>query len=421
MKSKRSERIGWYLYDFANSAFYTTVITVFLGPYLTAVAKTASTDGFITILGIKAYYASYFTYIVAISVLAQVLLMPFIGALADMIERKKALLGILAYIGAIATMFMYFIADGNFLLGGFLFFIANLSFGSSIVVYNSYLNDLADPKDTDKVSSIGWGIGYIGGGILLLLNLLLYSNSSELNIDESFAVRISLASSGLWWAFFTIFPLFLLNDKKKKIVNQSVGYVKLTIKQLLATLKDIRYHKPAYTFLIAYLLYNDGVQTVIVVASQFGSEELGLGMDVLTSVILMVQFVAFFGSLIFGYIATKAGTKNAITISLFIWSACVIYSYSFLNNEFQFYILGVILGFVLGGTQSLSRSYFSRLIPEGKESEYFSFYEISDKGTSWIGPLIFGLTLQITQSYRSAILSLIVFFVAGLIILRRLK
>jgi len=173
--------------------------------------------------------------------------------------------------------------------------------------------------------------------------------------------------------------------------------------------------------LIAYLIYNDGVQAVIVLSSQFGQEELSLDISTLTTVILIVQFVAFLGALLFNYISKAIGAKNAILISLVIWSLVLIYAFGFLENEFQFYIMAITIAVVLGGTQALSRSMFSNLLPKGKEAEYFSLYEISERGTSWLGPFIFGITLQFSGSYRHAIFSLILFFIIGFILLIKLK
>ena len=198
MQSNKSERIGWYFYDFANSAFYTTVITVFLGPYLTTLAKnTADPNGYINILGLNISAGSYFPYIVSLSVFLQIFLLPYAGSLADYTNMKKQILGFFAYLGAFSTMGLYFLDESNLLLGGLLFIIANLSFGISAVMYNAYLNDIADNEKKDTVSSIGWAFGYMGGGIILGANLFLYSNAASFGISESIAIRISMCSAGL--------------------------------------------------------------------------------------------------------------------------------------------------------------------------------------------------------------------------------
>src|SRR5262249_5098445 len=247
---------------------------------------------------------------------------------------------------------------------------------------------------------------------------VLFSRAESLGISQGMAVRISLMSSGAWWAIFTIIPMMLLRKRKAmKSLPEGKHYLTIGFSQLGHTIKQLPRYPQTLLFLLGYLLYNDGIQTVIVTASQFGKEELKLEISDLTLTILMVQFVAFFGATIFNYIARFAGTKRAIVISIVIWTATVMYAYSYLQTRTDFFVMGGIIGIVLGGSQALSRSLFSLMIPQGQEAEYFSLYEVSDKGTSWMGPLIFGLTFQLTQSYRQAILSLAILFVLGLILL----
>lgn len=417
-QSTKKERIGWYLYDWANSAFSTSVLTVFLGPYLTTVAKNSSdSNGYITIFGISIFNGSYFPYLVSFSVLLQVLILPIAGAIADYTKKKKILLGLFAYLGSLATIFMYFVDDTNYLLGGLLFIIANICFGISIVIYNSYLVDIAEPERRDEVSSIGWAIGYLGGGTLLAINLIFFSNAESLNISQSTAIRISLASAGLWWALFTIFPMLWLRNQQLTLQTKQKRIILSGLRQLKNTLLNLKYYPVTILFLLAYFFYNDGVQTVIAVSSQFGQEELNLSISTLTTVILIVQFVAFGGALLFKFISNKIGAKNSILISIFIWILIIFYAFSIMRSEFDFYLLGVSIALVLGGIQALSRSLYSQLIPKDKEAEYFSLYEITEKGTSWLGPFFFGLSLQFTNSYRLAVLSLAIFFIIGFILL----
>ncbi|TAL70924.1 MAG: MFS transporter [Bacteroidetes bacterium] len=421
--STRKERIGWYFYDWANSVFYTTVITVFLGPYLTSITKHGTdAQGFVHILGVPIHSGSFFPYVVSASVLLQVLVLPLLGAIADYTHKKKFMLGLFAYIGSISTMGLFFLHGNNYLLGALLFIIANISFGASAVMYNAYLNDIAEPDRRDAVSSIGWAFGYLGGGVLLALNLAFYLNAGKMGLTSEMAVRINLVSAGIWWALFTIIPMMTLKIRqpaKQKQTGDSL--VSIGFKELFKTIKDSFKYPKTILFIIAYLLYNDGVQTVITISAVFGQEELGLSMSTLTSVILMVQFMAFFGALLFKYLANAIGTKRALLISLVIWTGCVFYAFQYLHSETGFYLLGGLIAIVLGATQALSRSMYSHLIPKNKEAEYFSLYEISDKGTSWIGPLAFGLALQFSGSYRWAILSLALFFIAGYVILLSLN
>ncbi|MBI3959156.1 MAG: MFS transporter [Chloroflexi bacterium] len=415
----RKELFSWYFYDWANSAFSTTVVTVFLGPYLTSVAKTAAdASGFVHPLGITVFADSFFPYIVSLSVFLQIFFLPILGAIADYSHLKKQMLGFFAYLGAFATISLYFLQGDNYLLGGVLFLLANLSFGASIVFYNAFLPEISSLEKRDMVSSQGWALGYLGGGILLALNLVLFLNAENFGVSTGHAVRISMASAGVWWAIFTIIPLLNLK-RRQPLKSLQAGERMLTVgfRQLSHTLRHLPRYPQTLLFLIAYLLYNDGIQTVIALSSQFGNQELGIGESSLVALILMVQFVAFGGALFFGYLAGKIGAKRAIIASLVVWSGTVVYAYAFLQTEAQFFVMGGVIAIVLGGSQALSRSVFSTMIPKGQEAEYFSLYEISERGTSWIGPLVFGLALQTTGSYRVGILSVVIFFIAGLVLL----
>jgi UMF1 family MFS transporter len=415
----RSEQTGWYFYDFANSAFASTVLTLLMGPYILGIAKAAAgADGLIRPLGIPVDPRSWWSYLVSISVILQVLVLPVAGAFADRSPRKKQLLGLFAYTGAIATMGLFFVTGTAYLAGGVLFLIANVAFGASIVVYNSFLPDIAPVKERDSVSSKGWGLGYLGGGIALALNLLLFARAGALGISESMAARINLASAGLWWAVFTLIPLARLRNRPPVGVHRGGGIASSFV-QFWQTLKGMRAYPQTLTFLAAYLLYNDAVQAVIALAGQFGADELNMPMGTLAQAILMVQFVAFAGALAFNLVAKAVGTKPAIAVSLLIWTAALVAIYLSVRTTVHFFVMAAVIGVVLGGTQALSRSLFSQMIPKGREAEYFGLYEISDKGTSWLAPLLFGLALQFTGNYRLAILSLVVFFAAGLIVLSR--
>lgn len=416
----RREQVGWYFYDWANSAFSTTVVTVFLGPYLTNIARAAAdANGFIYPLGIPVGFASFWPYMVSLSVFLQIFLLPIVGAIADYTNLKKQFLGVFAYIGAFAAMCLYFVQGSNYALGGTLFVVANLSFGASIVFYNAFLPEISSPERRDAVSSQGWALGYLGGGLLLVANLALFLNAERFGMDQSVAVRISLVSAGLWWAVFTIIPMVALRQRGAgRALPPGERYLTVGFTQLRHTFSQARLFPQTLLFLAAYLLYNDGIQAVIALSSQFGAEELGMENSSLITLILIVQFMAFFGALIFGWLARWLGTKRALIISLLIWTLTIVLAY-FVQNGTQFYILAVPIAMVLGGSQALSRSIFSQIIPPGQEAEYFSLYEVSERGTSWLAPLFFGLALQFTGSYRIAIISLIVFFAAGLLLLLR--
>lgn len=422
LTESRREQIGWYFYDWANSAFSTTVVTVFLGPYLASVAASAADEaGLVYPLGIPVASGSFFPYAVSLSVLLQVIFLPILGAIADYSHIKKQLMGIFAYIGAFATMGLFFVQGDNYMLGGGLFLLANLTFGASIVFYNAFLPDIAGPDRRDAVSSQGWALGYLGGGLLLVLNLVLYNSRDALGVPTDVAVRICLASAGLWWAIFTVIPMLTLRVRASvKRLPAGEHYWTIGFRQLGHTFSQMRHYPQTITFLVAYLLYNDGIQAVIALASVFGAEELKIPQSYLIVTILMVQFVAFGGALAFGWLAKRVGSKRAIMISLVIWVLVVAFSYVMPpNNVPLFFALGAAIAVVLGGSQALSRSAFSLMIPQGQEAEYFSLYEVSERGTSWLAPLLFGLALQFTGSYRIAIVSLVIFFAVGLAILTR--
>ncbi len=418
----KREIFGWTMYDWANSAFSTTVVTALLGPYILALATSSATP--IRFFGIAVEPAAIFPFAASLSVLLQVLFLPLLGTIADYTHLKKKMLLTFAYVGAIATILLFSIqadmpflgTNGAILLAAVLAIIANLCFGGAIVFYNGFLPEITTPDQRDKVSSRGFAMGYLGGGVLLLLNLGLLT----LMEDTGLAVRISLASAGVWWILFTyLFPQKRLKQRAAaRKLPEGSNLLSHGIKQVFHTLKELWQKYPAtLRFLVAYLIYNDGIQTVIIVATAFAADELGVPTDKLLLLVLMIQFVAFAGALGFGRLAGKLGAKRTIMISLVIWSGVVVYAYLILETEAQLFMLGFVLALVLGGSQALSRSLFSQMIPAQQESEFFGFYEISERGTSWLGPLAFAAAVQITGSQRIAIVSLIVFFVVGLVLL----
>ncbi|MGY1502309.1 MFS transporter [Streptomyces sp. QTS52] len=419
---RRREQRGWYFYDWACSVYSTSVLTVFLGPYLTSVAEEAAdTDGFVHPLGIPVRAGSFFAYSVSLSVIVAVIVMPLVGAAADRTGRKKPLLGAAAYVGATATAGMFFLDGDRYLLGGLLLIVANAAQSVSMMLYNSYLPQIATVEERDAVSSRGWAFGYAAGSLVLVVNLVLYTAHDSFGLSEGMAVRICLASAGLWWGAFTLVPLRRLRDHQA--APEEAAAKKATspgLRQLAATVRDMRRHPLTLAFLLAYLVYNDGIQTVISQASVYGSEELGLGQSTLIGAVLLVQVLAVAGALGMGRLSRVYGAKRTILGSLVAWTVTLAAGY-FLpaGAPVWFFVLAAGIGLVLGGSQALSRSLFSHLVPPGKEAEYFSAYEMSDRGMSWLGPLLFGITYQLTGSYRDAIISLVAFFVIGFVLLAR--
>jgi UMF1 family MFS transporter len=359
---------------------------------------------------------SYFPYLVGLSVFLSAAVLLVTGAIADRSRHKKELMGGAALLGAAATTAMVFVTGDRYLLGGALFLVANIAFGASIVVYYSFLPQLAGPDRRDSVSSIGWAIGYLGGGLLLALNVAAVAMKDSLGLSTGEIARYSMASAGLWWAGFTLVPLLTLRNRPPVEGTLRGSVIAAGVRQVWRTLRGMRAYPLTVLFLVVYLVYNDGIQTVITLASTYGVEELKLSQQVLILTILMVQFLAFVGALALGAMAKRIGAARTIMLSLVLWTVVLALAYVLpVGKATPFLLLGALIGIVLGGSQALSRSLFSQLIPKGKEAEYFSVYELSDKGTSWLGPVLFGVAYEVTSSYRIAIVSLVVFFAVGLV------
>ncbi|RLD07676.1 MAG: MFS transporter [Chloroflexi bacterium] len=429
----KREIFGWAMYDWANSAFSTTIGTVFLAPYVAALARTAAeaagTDT-VSFFGIPVAPDSFLPYMISLSVFMQVLFLPVLGAIADYSNMRKQMMRVFATFGAIFTILLFFVTGSLWWLGGVLYLFANLAFGAAIVFYNAYLPDIASEEERDRVSSYGWAMGYLGGGLLLAFNLAFFIFSEDIGVPTEMAIRINLASAGIWWLGFSFITWKRLRSRgATRALPKNETYLGVGFKQLGKTIKEIKSFPETLKFLVAYFLYNDGIQTVIAVSSTFAAAPLiqgGLELktETLTAVILMIQFVAFGGALLWGKLAKWMGAKQSVILSLVIWAGVVIYAYAGLKGEnvvTEFFILGIFIALVMGGSQAISRSLFAQMIPDGKEAEYYSFYEISERGTSWIGPLVFGLANQMFGSLRPALLSLIFFFIMGLILLPFVK
>ncbi|TQN31587.1 UMF1 family MFS transporter [Haloactinospora alba] len=421
---RRREQRGWYLYDWANQVFITSVVTVLIGPYLSGLAcssagapsTTACTGGDYTVslLGAELHANALYPATTTAAIVLQVILLPIMGALADHSPNKKRWLFFLALAGSVSTTGLFF-TGGNHIAAAALFLFANVAYGASLVIYNSFLPDIATPDERDRVSSTGWAVSYLGGALLLTVHLVLVSQHQQLGITEEQAVRVAFASSGIWWIGFTILALRPLRNRASKLVTASrTPQVRTSVRQLGRTLRDIRKYPQTLLFLLAFILFNDGVQASIRYAAPFATQDLDLGQGVLMGTILMIQFVAFGGALLVALIARAVGTKRAILGTLVVWCVLVALAYAIpANDPVLFMALGAGIGIVLGGTQALARSIYSHLIPRGKEAEYFSLYQISDKGSTLLGSLTVTIAVTVTGGYRVAILSLIAFFLLG--------
>jgi len=424
---------AWYWYDWANSAYVTTTLTVLMAAYLTVIAKKAACPTLpsdvachtnLSVVGIPVDPGSLVFYVLTISTIISTIVLIFIGALADRSPRPVRLFATFAWAGAAAASAMFLVSGDNWALGVLLLIFANLCLGSSLVIYDALLCRIAGPDERDRVSSRGWAWGYLGGGLLLAVNLGLLTLDDQLGISQGMAVRISLLSAGLWWGAFTIIPVVGLRDLKGTTTSTANGISVIggSIRQLADTFRELRSYPQTMLFLVAYLFFNDGIQTVISASSVYGAEELKFSSSQLIEIILLVQFVAFGGALLFGRLARRFGAWRVVLNSLALWTLVVTIAFFVPERQFLIFVgLAVLIGIVLGGSQALSRSMYSQLIPRGREAEFFSLYQAMERGTSWFGTLVFGLVHQITGSYRWAIIALIVFFVVGGLLLSRLR
>ena len=429
--ARRREWRSWYVYDWANSAFVTTVGTVLLGPYLTAVAERAACGSVATagdpctqtlsVLGVGVAAGSLSSYTVTFGTLLSAFLLPVVGAIADRTSRKRHMLAGFAWVGSVAAALLA-LTDGDSwepIVG--LMIVAGLCLGASSVVYDSILNDISAEEDRDRVSSRGWALGYLGGGLLLALNLGLLQFADALGLSTEQAVQVSFASAGLWWGVWTLVPFVGLRDRPPENVDRAPGgLLRSSFGQLVHTLKDLRNYPQTLLFLVAYLFYNDGIQTVIASAAVFGSRELQLPEASLILAILVVQLVAFVGALVLGRLAGRIGARRTILGAIVVWGLVSLTGFVVPAGQLgPFLLLAMAIGFVLGGSQALSRSLYSTLVPRGREAEYFGLYQAAERGTSWFGTLTFGLVFQVTGSYRYSVVALVVFFVVGFVLLRK--
>ncbi|MGZ4487269.1 MAG: MFS transporter [Nocardioides sp.] len=424
------EQKAWNWYDWANSAFYTTVLTVLFAPYMITVAGKAAgcSDAdetcrrTVSVLGLHLAAGSLPFYLTSFATISSAFLLPVVGAFVDRSSHKKWHMAGFAWSGAFFAALLFFMKDDHWQVGAVAVVLSSILCGCSLVSYYAILVDISTEDERDRVSSRGWAWGYLGGGLLLLVNLVVFLGHDTFGLSKGMSVRLSLLSAALWWAGFTIIPFRRLRDRPAQhVVAESGSIVQRSFGQLVTTLREARTFPMTMTFLVAFLFYNDGIQTVIGVASTYGSKQLGFGQSVLIATILLIQFVAWGGALLFARLAARHGSYRSILWGTYAWMVIVVLAL-FLprGNVALFLALGVAIAIVMGGTQALSRSFFSLLIPRGREGEYFALYNACERGTSWFGTLLFGLVFQLSGSYRPAIVSLVVFFVLGAYFLHRL-
>ena len=403
------------MYDWANSPFGSTVVTTFLGPYLAELAR--AQGGFVDLFGYGIEADAFFPYCVSLSVGMQVLFLPILGTLADYTPLKKTLLLTFAYTGAIATILLFLVQGDLVVLGGLLFLIANLSFGAALVFYNAFLPVIVTEDQYDRVSARGFSFGYIGSVILLVFNLTMIIFYETFGFpDKGAATRFAFLTVGLWWIGFALIPFSRLpSDEKQKATPD---LLMRGAQELRKVWRAVKHQKNTKNFLFSFFCYSAGVQTVLFLAATFAEKELHFGTAELIGVVLILQLVAIVGAVSFARLSEWKGNKLALLTMLIIWVAICLVGY-FVQAKWQFYAIAAAVGLVMGGIQSLSRSTYSKLIPEETKdpTSYFSFYDVLEKTAIIIGTFSFGFVEQLTGSMRISLLVMGSFFIAGLLIL----
>ncbi|MES0874562.1 MFS transporter [Sinimarinibacterium thermocellulolyticum] len=400
--TRRRQQWSWALYDWGNSAFATTVIAgfypIFFNEYWAAGVEPQTQTLY---QGLTATLAS----------IVVMLLAPWLGAIADRRAAKKRLLGAFTAMGVVSTAALYLVGQGQWGWAIALSVVGRIGFFGGLSFYDALLVNVARPHEMDRVSALGYGLGYLGGGVLFAVNVAMALKPQWFGLaDAAIATRVAFVMVALWWLLFAL-PLLCNVPEGAPRAGQS-GW-----RELVATLREIRQHRPVWLFLIAYWLYIDGVDTIIVMAVDFGMK-LGFASSNLIAALLMVQFIGFPAAIFFGWLGDRIGTRRAIFVALGVYAGVTLWAY-FLQTVTQFYLMAAAIGCVQGGIQSLSRSYYARLIPADKAGEFFGFYNMMGKFAAVLGPTVVGVAAQISGSPRLAILTLLAFFIVGGVLLAR--
>lgn len=403
MFTKNKEIISWSLYDWANSTFSTTVMAGFFPIFFKQYWSTASE------VTVSTWYLGLANSIASIIVAS---LAPFLGAIADKASVKKKLLILFAFIGIISTGSLSMVSQGQWKIAIIFYVAASIGFMSANIFYDSLLPSVAPKEKREFVSSLGYALGYIGGAILFLINVTMYLNPQFYGItDAPTAIKLSFLTVAIWWAVFSIPVIIFI---KEPTVQNDIGVlrsIKMGMSQLITTIQSIRELKIVTTFLIAYWLYIDGVDTMIRMSVDYGTS-LGFSSSSLITALLMVQFIAFPATLVYGWFAGKIGVKRAILVGI-IGYALISVLGSMVSKEWHFYVLAVFIACFQGGIQALSRSLYSRIIPESRSAEFFGFYNMFGKFAAIVGPPLMGYVGLITGNPRYGILSIIILFILG--------
>lgn len=417
---------AWAFYDWANSAYALVISTAIFPIYYESV--TESSDGLVDFLGTTFHNTTLYTYALSISFLIIAFISPVLSSIADYMGNKKRFMQFFCYLGSLSVMCLYFFKGPESLWIGILFTIlASVGFWGSLVFYNAYLPEVAFPEQQDRVSAKGFMLGYFGSVFLLLFNLTMVMQPQWYGItDSTLPSRISFLMVGIWWLSFSQYTFSVLpnNIYNKKPTKE---FILGGFKSLRIVIDELVHYPQLKRYLIAFFLYSVGVQTTILLSTVYGKKELGLETSNLIITIILVQFVGILGAFIFSRISERFGNFKALKITVIIW-AVASYSAFLLHRDdpavyLKFYVLGGVLGLVLGAIQTLSRSTYSKLLPESTENHatYFSFYDVTEKISIVFGTFIFGLAIAITNSMKTSILILSFFFVAGFIVLSFIK
>jgi UMF1 family MFS transporter len=420
---------GFALYDVANSAFVTTVVTAVGGPFLTALAQdVAGPDDRVSVLLLSPRASSLFAYAVSLSVLLQVVALPVLGALADRPLAKRRLLVVSTAVGSAATVALALTPPGTVLPGLAAFVVANVAYGAAILAYNAYLGDVAELPDRHRVSARGFAAGYAGGAFVLAVSLALVTAADPLGISRGTAVRLAIGLSAVWWAALGAVAVRRLDAVRElpgwdptPVTDRLREQVAGSLRQLHGSLTALRALPGTARFLLAFLLFNDAIQAVVALSAVVLEEELfvakGLPRDdatpFLLQLVLLIQVIAVFGAGASGRLAERFGAKRTLLGTLVIWVAIVVYAVFALETTTAAYALGIAIAIVLGGSQAIARSLFSSMVPARRQASFFGFYELAERGTAWVGTLLFAVVLDVTGSYRGALLSLLGLFVSG--------
>jgi UMF1 family MFS transporter len=408
----RKPVLSWALYDWANSAFATTVMAGFFPVFYGAIGKGMSPE------------ASQFRLTLSISIASAVVavMAPILGAIADRGGNRKKFLTTFAALGIVMTAALYVVQQGQWLFGLLLYALGTVGFSGANVFYDSMLVDVAEEEEFDLVSAYGFSVGYLGGGLLFTLNVLMTLFPDAFGLpDQGTAVRVSFVSVAVWWAVFSLPVLLFVKETPAPDRASKLQMVREGLGQLLQTLRQIRHLKILLIFLAGYWLYIDAVNTVIKMAVFFGDTVLSLPPQSLIVALLLTQFVAFPAALGFGWLGKRIGPKPAILLGLAVYILTVVYAWRWLVDVNGFYMLAVVVGLVQGGVQSLSRSLYARLIPQSKSAEFFGFFNMVGKFAAVLGPLLMGVVPILTGNARDGILAVSVLFVVGGFLLSRVS